>query len=37
MATMLGFLTCDAQVEPEYEKALAAVSRDTFNAITVDG
>jgi glutamate N-acetyltransferase/amino-acid N-acetyltransferase len=38
MATMLGFLTCDAQVEPAVlRKALAAVTRDTFNAITVDG
>jgi glutamate N-acetyltransferase/amino-acid N-acetyltransferase len=38
MATMLGFLTCDAQVEPAVlRKALTAVTRDTFNAITVDG
>ena len=38
MATMLGFLTCDAQVEPAMlRKALTAVTRDTFNAITVDG
>jgi glutamate N-acetyltransferase / amino-acid N-acetyltransferase len=38
MATMLGFLTCDAQVEPAIlRKALVAVTRDTFNAITVDG
>jgi glutamate N-acetyltransferase/amino-acid N-acetyltransferase len=38
MATMLGFLTCDAQVEPAVlRRALAAVTRDTFNAITVDG
>lgn len=38
MATMLGFLTCDAHVEPALlKKALAAVTRDTFNAITVDG
>jgi glutamate N-acetyltransferase/amino-acid N-acetyltransferase len=38
MATMLGFLTCDAVVEPAMlRKALAAVTRDTFNAITVDG
>ena len=38
MATMLGFLTCDAQVEPGVlRKALATVTRDTFNAITVDG
>ena len=38
MATMLGFITCDAQVEPVVlKKALRAVVRDTFNAITVDG
>ena len=38
MATMLGFLTCDAQVEPALlKKALTATVRDTFNAITVDG
>jgi glutamate N-acetyltransferase/amino-acid N-acetyltransferase len=38
MATMLAFLTCDAQVEPVMlRRALAAASRDTFNAITVDG
>jgi glutamate N-acetyltransferase/amino-acid N-acetyltransferase len=38
MATMLGFLTCDAVVEPAMlRKALATVTRDTFNAITVDG
>jgi glutamate N-acetyltransferase / amino-acid N-acetyltransferase len=38
MATMLGFLTCDAQVEPAIlKKALNAAVRDTFNAITVDG
>ena len=38
MATMLGFLTCDAQVKPAVlKKALAAAVRDTFNAITVDG
>jgi glutamate N-acetyltransferase/amino-acid N-acetyltransferase len=38
MATMLGFLTCDAQVEPAMlKRALSAVVRDTFNAITVDG
>jgi glutamate N-acetyltransferase/amino-acid N-acetyltransferase len=38
MATMLGFITCDAQVEPALLKtALSAVVRDTFNAITVDG
>jgi glutamate N-acetyltransferase/amino-acid N-acetyltransferase len=38
MATMLGFLTCDAAVEPTVlRRALAAVVGDTFNAITVDG
>jgi glutamate N-acetyltransferase / amino-acid N-acetyltransferase len=38
MATMLGFLTCDAQVEPAMlRRALTAATRDTFNAITVDG
>jgi glutamate N-acetyltransferase/amino-acid N-acetyltransferase len=38
MATMLGFLTCDAQVQPAVlRRALTAVTRDTFNAITVDG
>jgi glutamate N-acetyltransferase/amino-acid N-acetyltransferase len=38
MATMLGFLTCDAKVEPAaLRKALTAAARDTFNAITVDG
>jgi glutamate N-acetyltransferase/amino-acid N-acetyltransferase len=38
MATMLGFLTCDAQVEPGLlKKALVSTVRDTFNAITIDG
>jgi len=38
MATMLAFLTCDAQVEPAMlKRAITAVTRDTFNAITVDG
>ena len=38
MATMLGFITCDAEVPPAMlRKALTAVTRDTFNAITVDG
>lgn len=38
MATMLGFITCDAVVEPAMlQRALEAVVRDTFNAITVDG
>jgi glutamate N-acetyltransferase/amino-acid N-acetyltransferase len=38
MATMLGFLTTDAQVPPALlRRALRASARDTFNAITVDG
>jgi glutamate N-acetyltransferase / amino-acid N-acetyltransferase len=38
MATMLGFLTTDAQVAPSLlRRALADSARDTFNAITVDG
>lgn len=38
MATMLGFLTTDAQVAPALlRRALQASARDTFNAITVDG
>ena len=38
MATMLGFLTTDAQVPPAMlRRALRAAARDTFNAITVDG
>jgi glutamate N-acetyltransferase/amino-acid N-acetyltransferase len=38
MATMLGFLTTDAQVEPAVlQRALRAAADDTFNAITVDG
>jgi glutamate N-acetyltransferase/amino-acid N-acetyltransferase len=38
MATMLGFLTTDAQVPPDVlQSALRRVSDDTFNAITVDG
>ena len=38
MATMLGFLTTDAQVPPALlRQALEASARDTFNAITVDG
>ena len=38
MATMLGFLTTDARVEPALlRKALQLSARDTFNAITVDG
>ena len=38
MATMLGFVTTDAQVEPGLlQRALRAAVDDTFNAITVDG
>ena len=38
MATMLGFLTTDAAVEPgRLQRALSAAVADTFNAITVDG
>jgi glutamate N-acetyltransferase / amino-acid N-acetyltransferase len=38
MATMLGFLTTDAQVAPGMlRQALQASAQDTFNAITVDG
>jgi glutamate N-acetyltransferase / amino-acid N-acetyltransferase len=38
MATMLGFLTTDAQVPPAMlRRALIESARDTFNAITVDG
>jgi glutamate N-acetyltransferase/amino-acid N-acetyltransferase len=38
MATMLGFLTTDAQVAPALlQRALRESARDTFNAITVDG
>ena len=38
MATMLGFLTTDAAVRPAVlQAALARVSDETFNAITVDG
>lgn len=38
MATMLGFLTTDAAVEPaRLKRALSAAVADTFNAITVDG
>jgi glutamate N-acetyltransferase/amino-acid N-acetyltransferase len=38
MATMLGFLTTDAQVPPALlHRALVESARDTFNAITVDG
>ena len=38
MATMLGFVTTDAAVEPSVlQRALSAVVNETFNAITVDG
>jgi glutamate N-acetyltransferase/amino-acid N-acetyltransferase len=38
MATMLGFLTTDAAVDPALlQRALKAAVDDTFNAITVDG
>ncbi|MDQ3438818.1 MAG: bifunctional glutamate N-acetyltransferase/amino-acid acetyltransferase ArgJ, partial [Planctomycetota bacterium] len=38
MATMLGYLTTDADVEPlVLRRALVDASRYTFNAITVDG
>lgn len=38
MATMLGFITCDANVEPEsLQRALREVTDITFNQITVDG
>ena len=38
LATMLGFLTTDAAVEPRLlHRALVEACEDTFNAITVDG
>jgi glutamate N-acetyltransferase / amino-acid N-acetyltransferase len=38
MATMLGFVTTDAGVEPALlQRALRAAADDTFNAISVDG
>jgi glutamate N-acetyltransferase/amino-acid N-acetyltransferase len=38
MATMLGFVTLDADVSPDLlQRALKAACDDTFNAITVDG
>ncbi|SFL53666.1 bifunctional glutamate N-acetyltransferase/amino-acid acetyltransferase ArgJ [Salibacterium qingdaonense] len=38
MATMLGFVTTDAVIEPEYlQQALSEVTNRTFNCITVDG
>lgn len=38
MATMLGFITTDASVDSDdLQRALSAVTDDTFNQITVDG
>lgn len=38
MATMLGFITTDANIESaELQKALSEITNVTFNAITVDG
>jgi glutamate N-acetyltransferase / amino-acid N-acetyltransferase len=38
LATMLGFLTCDAEVAPAVlQRALVEACDTTFNAITVDG
>jgi glutamate N-acetyltransferase/amino-acid N-acetyltransferase len=38
MATMLGFVTTDARVEPSLlRRALVSIVNDTFNAISVDG
>jgi len=38
MATMLGFVTTDAAVDPsQLQRALRTVADETFNAITVDG
>ncbi|SFP79022.1 bifunctional glutamate N-acetyltransferase/amino-acid acetyltransferase ArgJ [Salibacterium halotolerans] len=38
MATMLGFVTTDAVIEPEHlQRALSEVTNKTFNCITVDG
>jgi glutamate N-acetyltransferase/amino-acid N-acetyltransferase len=38
MATMLGFLTTDAAVEPALlRRALVETAKETFNAITIDG
>jgi glutamate N-acetyltransferase/amino-acid N-acetyltransferase len=38
MATMLGYLTTDARIDPALlHQALVEACRDTFNAITVDG
>lgn len=38
MATMLGFITCDANIDPDsLQQALREVTNYTFNQITVDG
>ncbi len=38
MATMLGFITTDANIESaQLQKALSDITNQTFNAITVDG
>ena len=38
MATMLGYVTCDAEVEPEWwQEALRRCIDKSFNCITVDG
>ena len=38
MATMLGFITTDAVIEPAaLQGALSSITNDTFNQITVDG
>ena len=38
MATMLGFITTDANIEStQLQKALSEITDDTFNSITVDG
>ncbi|WP_285767595.1 bifunctional ornithine acetyltransferase/N-acetylglutamate synthase [Peribacillus sp. SI8-4] len=38
MATMLGFITTDAAIEPgDLQLALSSITNDTFNQITVDG
>ncbi|MFJ8069145.1 bifunctional ornithine acetyltransferase/N-acetylglutamate synthase [Peribacillus sp. NPDC096447] len=38
MATMLGFITTDAVIEPaDLQQALSSITNDTFNQITVDG
>ncbi|WP_059103965.1 bifunctional glutamate N-acetyltransferase/amino-acid acetyltransferase ArgJ [Shouchella shacheensis] len=38
MATMLGFVTTDAAIEPDVlQQALSSITNETFNRITVDG